>query len=85
MMFRPGPLWVTEAVFSEPRRRASRLGFSIMFELFQVVADCSVARSICVSRRRRFQRCIFLSRDVRECGCDGAQQRGGGRARGVRA
>jgi hypothetical protein len=37
----------SQAVFSEPRRRASRLGFSIMFELFQDVADCSVAFHLC--------------------------------------
>ena len=33
--------------FSEPSRRASHLGFSIMFELFQDVADCSVAFHPC--------------------------------------
>jgi hypothetical protein len=42
-----------------------------MFELFQE-RRIFPSRSICVSRRRRFQRCIFLSRDVREYGCDGA-------------
>ena len=55
-----------------------------MFELFQDVADCSVVFYLW-SIRRRFQRCVFLSRDVRECGCAGTQQRGGVRARGVLA
>jgi hypothetical protein len=41
-----------------------------MFEPFQDVAVRSIAFHLCVSRRRRLQRCVFLSRDVREYGCN---------------